>query len=84
MNFKKETGNLSNHNSIPKIEKNIPIPTDGRKKYPWNEMEIGDSMFFDGRSSTQVSAICGGWGRRNGRRFLVKKEGDGCRAWRIE
>jgi hypothetical protein len=28
-----------------KIEKNVPMPK-GRAKYPWNEMEIGDSFFY--------------------------------------
>ena len=29
-----------------KIEKNIPMPK-GRSKYPFRDMAVGDSLFFD-------------------------------------
>ena len=52
------------------IDKNIPIPDDGRlsnkgeSKYPWHDMSVGDSFFIEcldaARRNVQTSLICGG------------------------
>lgn len=71
------------------IEKDVPL-TDQRgvgkssgrpAKYPWAEMEVGDS--FKAEVAPDVlRASASGYGRRNGFSFVVRKEGDGSRAWR--
>lgn len=72
-----------------KIDKGIELPP-GRttRKYPWREMEIGDSFYvsddeFPGlygheRFRTLVSAA----GTRMGLRFSVRKVEGGLRVWR--
>jgi hypothetical protein len=72
------------------IERDIPI-TDMRGmgrtplrpcKYPWPDMEIGDSFQADVPPDT-LRASASKWGRAHGRKFTVRKYGDGSRAWRI-
>ena len=74
------------------IEKNIPIPaTDGRggRKYPWAEMDIGDSFFVD-ECSKQKKAIIGtaaiSWVKyhKNDKKFTVRDYEGGIRVWRIK
>lgn len=62
------------------IDKRIPLP-DRSTKYPWREMEIGDSFCCNTEviRSGAVSA-----GKRYGLKFTVKKEGDHFRVWRIK
>lgn len=71
-----------------KITKDVPIPTtahSGRQatKYPFPDMEIGDS-FFANIPSQKLSSAAINYGKRYGMRFTVRKEGDGSRVWRIE
>lgn len=75
-----------------KIEKGIPIPMGaGRKgppiKYPWPDMEVGDSVFFDGEpkgADAKQGTAARLWGNNHGRKFAARKEGNGVRVWRIE
>lgn len=76
------------------IEKGIPIPERkrGRKpKYPFGEMDIGDSVFFEvaicgGMSQEQVAAHA--YGKTSGKKFRTAKVNDGdrygVRIWRVE
>lgn len=71
------------------IEKNIPGPIGGRNgriKYPFREMEIGDSVFFPDEPkgsqskpamAARINATHWGW------RFSSRKEGTGVRIWRV-
>ena len=69
------------------IEKNIPIPeitlsATGREKYPFGELEIGDSFFVADKEkmhSTVVSAA-----KRLNRKFRSLVENGGTRIWRVE
>jgi len=73
------------------IEKGVPI-TDQRgvgkstgrpAKYPWAAMEIGDSFKAE-VAPDALRASASGYGKRNGARFIVRKDGSGSRAWRVE
>lgn len=70
------------------IEKGIPIPEHrgpGReRKYPWLEMDVGDSFVSDeGRGSARRSASLAG--KRYGKRFVTRKLSDvRYRVWRVE
>lgn len=67
------------------IEKDIPI-TDHRgaePKYPWPEMDVGDSFFAEVHPST-LRPSARQYGQRHGKVFRVRKEGAGSRAWRVE
>ena len=79
------------------IEKGLGIPPKIRpSKYPWENMELGDSFFVpkDGRSRkalvTNLCSCAKGFARRAGDgidfsvRFVIeKKRGEGVRVWRI-
>lgn len=68
-----------------KIEKNVPMPEYlrmRRSRYPFNEMEIGDS-FFAGESRGKVASAAHTYGKKHGLRFSMRSEGDGFRVWRV-
>ncbi len=68
-----------------KIEKSVPVPKgDARKKYPFAEMKKGESFFVECgvnglRACASHHAI-----RNPGKKFTVRKEGNGARCWRVE
>jgi hypothetical protein len=67
-----------------KIEKGIPLEEHNRHhKYPWREMEIGDSFFVEGKTSSSLYSALSYAGSRNNLKFTVRKVQGGCRAWRI-
>lgn len=70
-----------------KIEKGIPIPEgDGRRgrapKYPWRNMEVGDSFFVREKPSAVARGACEA-GKRCGRKFISRRIDDGVRIWRV-
>lgn len=69
---------------MSKIEKDIPMPEfedKGRStKYPWTEMEFGDSFFSKTKNPPGVRKEY----RDAGLRFRSAPEGDGWRTWRVE
>lgn len=65
-----------------KIEKGVPMPKSGRKKYPFGQMEVGDSFYTENHFRTVAPSACG-YGQRHGKKFSVRKEGEGTRCWRI-
>lgn len=77
------------------VEKNIPMPPvsnrRGRKsKYPFNEMDVGDSLLVVGKNSS--TSLCPAYnaamqlGMRTGKKFTARQE-EGqegmVRIWRI-
>jgi len=69
-----------------KIDKNIPSPTEHHStKYPWMDMEIGDSIFVEGETGIGPAADSARhWGRNNKKRLCSRIEGTGVRIWRVE
>jgi hypothetical protein len=76
------------------IEKNVPIPEKvykggkGRKpKYPWFEMEVGDSFFVPNpprQKNGHIAPITSVPSKRYApKRFVYRKEGEGVRVWRV-
>lgn len=72
-----------------KIERGIPL-TDSRgigrspkrpMKYPWPKMKVGDSFFADIEPDA-LRAAAYKYGKRHGLTFIVRKDGEGARAWR--
>lgn len=70
-----------------KIETGIPI-TDrraatnaSRAKYPWAALEVGQSFFAD-IDPNALRAAAFRYGKRHGKEFKVRTDGDGARAWR--
>lgn len=71
------------------IDKKIPIPNgaDGKfaRKYPFPEMKVGDSFLFPPGTGqhTARSGACQ-WGKKSGRKFIVRTTKQGLRCWRVE
>ncbi len=61
-----------------KIDKNIEIP----KKYPFENMEIGDSFEVSKESPVNYSSYL--YGKKHNKKFIVKTIGDKKRVWRIK
>jgi hypothetical protein len=67
------------------IEKGIPKPEGrrGLKKYPFGDMEIGDSFFVPSDKYRAVINASQIYGKRWERKFSVAKVDGGARCWRI-
>ena len=71
-----------------KIESGIPIPKGGiggkkgESKYPFKQMQIGDSFFILFKKKTFTSPCA--YARQTGTKFTVRKIDDGFRVWRIK
>lgn len=75
-----------------KIEKNVRMPTNINRKYPFGDMSVGDSFEVPVSGTNQqkkrdaVSARTAAilYGKRHGLKFTVRKMPDGTvRCWRI-
>lgn len=68
------------------FEKNIPLPekTSTKRKHGWlYDMQAGDSIFREDFPKNMRSNM-GNIGKRLGRKYAYRKEGDGVRVWRME
>ena len=67
-----------------KIDKGVPIPTDTRgrpQKYPWREMEVGESFVGDINARSMTSRV----GYTTGYKFTSRKIGENeFRIWRVK
>lgn len=72
------------------IEKDVPMPKVDNKRrgrYPFEEMEIGDSFFVPeavasaNSLGSSVHYFCKG---KKSYKFSVRREQGGCRVWRTE
>lgn len=69
-----------------KIDKGIPVPTSrwGRaRKYPFGDLEIGDSFFTDTKQETVGSSVAI-YAKFNKKKLTTRSENGGTRVWRIE
>jgi len=77
-----------------KIDKNIPLPPPGKRgpkqsRYPFKEMEVGDSFIFDDydrvrMSSGSTAARIYGSNQDPVKKFATRKMGNKIRIWRIK
>lgn len=71
-----------------KIDKNVPIPErmygGNWSKYPFRRLEIGDSLFVDGKTAAQFGGTVSHWKAATGFKFTCRTVDGGCRVWRIE
>lgn len=72
-----------------KIEKGVPVPLGrhnrgGACKYPWNEMEPGDSFFVPGRALRNFNIVAPANRRYAPKRFVARTVKGGVRVWRID
>lgn len=69
-----------------KIEKGIPVPSHrgAPSKYPWEQMEVGDSFFVPAEDTTKnFGSLARTSGKRMGAKFTSRKLDGGWRVWRI-
>ena len=68
-----------------KIEKNVPLPEDrpAATKYPFGQMEVGDSFAVDPSQATRVRNAACYHARNHGAKFSILKNGEKFRCWRI-
>lgn len=54
-------------------------------RYPFKKMEVGQSFEFDSLRYRTVQSAASMYGKRNGKKFIFKPNGDGtCTCWRSE
>jgi len=72
-----------------KIDNQVPIPPlgevrDNRTKYPFREMEVGDSIFVDGEEDGyRAKAAAVMMTKRSRLTFKTQRENNGVRIWRV-
>jgi hypothetical protein len=74
------------------VQKNIPLEStrETKSKYPFHEMEVGDSFFIkcdketmtSKRSTVLSSSVY--YGKSSGKKFKSRSYPDGFRIWRIK
>lgn len=65
------------------ISRDVPLP-EPRRRYPYVEMEVGESFFVPTGSLQVVCNANYRAGKRLGRRFIARKEVGGVRVWRTQ
>jgi len=69
-----------------KIETGIPIPEKKlpmARRYPWLEMQIGDSFLFPPGKAGTAYGTARSASARYGRTFVTRKTLEGVRCWRL-
>lgn len=67
-----------------RVESSIPLPSErANRKYPHEDMTVGDSFYLEGVSMQVVLNANWRAGKRLARRFTARKEGEGIRVWRV-
>jgi hypothetical protein len=71
------------------IEKNVPLPSarlrNPRHKWPWRNMEVGDSVTIPAELSAAAKNSCNAYSYRGRCRFARRRQPNGdYRFWRLE
>lgn len=67
------------------IERGARMPRSaqaGKRRYPFNQMEIGDSFAFPLADRHKLASAASLYGQRTSRKFSIRKTGNCCRVWR--
>ena len=70
------------------VEKNVDMPVMRvtASKYPYDEMEVGDSFMVTSERISMINTMCGinkKKGEELGMKFIAKRVEGGVRVWRI-
>lgn len=69
------------------IKNNIQLPDKGgvgsRSKWPWHEMEVGDSFLMGNQSIVRAASLACKANDRLGFKFSCRTEGENVRVWRV-
>jgi hypothetical protein len=63
------------------VQKDVPVP-EARKRYPYKDMEVGDSFFVEAGGIQNVCNQNYRMGKKLGMSFIARKEEGGVRVWR--
>jgi len=67
------------------IQKDVPLPTKRVKHdYPYEQLEVGESFVVSGVGMNSLCNLNRVKGRKYGRKFVCRKDGEGIRIWRVE
>ena len=66
-----------------KIEKGIQVPGNNQTKYPFRDMDVGDSFVVPSELRTRVAVRARQWGVHNNKKFTVRKTDGVIRVFRI-
>ncbi len=66
------------------VESGIDVPVGARcRKYPFDEMHVGDSFDLHGAKVSTVRSAASYYGKRNEMKFSIYQHGDTYRCWRV-
>lgn len=72
------------------IDKNVPMPEGrARSRYPYADMEVGDSFFVvtngtdENATARRLRGSSFTYGKKAGSKFSVRKMDNGFRVWRV-
>lgn len=66
-----------------KVDKDVPVPgTTRQRKYPFVDMEPGQSAFFKEKVGGRAYKAANAVGYRYERVYIARRENDGIRIWR--
>lgn len=76
-----------------KIDKGVPLPPNsgnkgkGSRKYPFDDMQVGDSIFFETEYPNQrrelLWSVLTSYQKRNGMKYATRIVDGGVRVWRV-
>ena len=71
------------------VDKNRPIPPLTNRRYPFGQMEVGDSFWLpigqnEEQTKNNIRCAASAYGRRKNMRFSVRKSEGGLRVWRVK
>ena len=69
------------------IDNDVPMPdsmNSGRRKYPWRDMQIGESFFGTGMDIHSLTKSRSDAERRTGYKFTCRTVDGGVRVWRVK
>jgi hypothetical protein len=72
--------------NLPNISKDhLPPSKSNRSKYPFKNMEVGDSVFYEGKTTQGKEVVYAyNYARKSGKKFAAKTIENGVRIWRTE
>ena len=84
-NPQRSDGEPGHRAPVIKIDKGIPLPPPraAQMRYPWLEMEPGDSFFVPGKKASQISSPLRAAQIATGRRYTSQTVDGGVRVWRL-
>jgi len=79
---------MANNSKIGKIEKGVPIPENKNPSsmYPFEKMEVGDSIRIEGSvvDCNKARSAAGNFSKKSGMKFKTRSSVGEIRVWRVK